>query len=446
MTDLLRRPIEEIRRVQSERLVCQVALCVRGHAYYRRRWAEAGVDVAAVGGVEDLERLPLTSKKDLMEAPEAFRLRCPDLPLHERALWEVNYTTGSTGDPTPLYVTTHDYQAYLFQARRVAEISGITDRDILANLFPLTPAAMGAFVRSAPNAYAAGAAVVGALTGAPHGEFSVHRSLDEAVRMVERHRATVLWGVTSFVRRTLMRAAELGADFTSVRMCAVTGEASTPAMREDMRKRLRTLGARGTTIFDRYGSTESGAFAQCREEGDWHNPAPEVLLHEVVDPETGRRLPDGETGALALTHINRRGTTLIRYLVGDIARIVHGPCPRCGRHGERIVPPISRTKDLMKVKGMLINPTVLLETLRSVPGIEEFQVVLAKQDPDDPFSMDEMIVRVATVRMDREAVGTQVVRAAQDAVRVRPRVEFTTADDIYDPARQAKAERLVDRR
>lgn len=446
MTDLLSRPIEEIRRVQSERLARQLALCARGHGYYRRRWAEAALEVAAIRSVEDLERLPLTSKKDLMDDPEAFRLRCPDLPLHERALWEVNYTTGSTGEPTPLYVTTHDYQAYLFQARRVAEISGITDRDLLANLFPLTPAAMGAFVRSAPNAYAAGAAVVGALTGAPHGDFRVHRSLDDAVRMVERHRATVLWGVTSFVRRTLIRAAELGADFTSVRMCAVTGEASTPAMREDMRQRLRSLGACGTTIFDRYGSTEAGAFAQCREEGDWHNPAPEVLLHEVVDSETGRRLPDGETGALALTHINRRGTTLIRYLVGDIARVVHGPCPHCGRHGERILAPISRTKDLMKVKGMLINPTVLLETLRRVPGVEEFQVVLAKQDPDDPFSMDELVVRVATTRTDREALSAHLARAAQDAVRVRPRVEFTTADDIYDPARQAKAERLVDRR
>ena len=446
MIDFLRQPLEVIRRVQDERLVRQLGLCAAGHDYYRRRWAEAGVDVGAVRGVADLEQLPLTSKKDLMADPEAFRLRCPDLPLHERALWEVNYTTGSTAEPTPLYVTTHDYEAYLFQARRVAEISGITDRDLLANLFPLTTAAMGAFVRSAPNAYAAGAAVAGALTGAPHGEFGVHRSLDDAVRMVERHRATVLWGVTSFVRRTLMRAAELGADFTSVRMCAVTGEASTAAMREDMRQRLRALGARGAVIFDRYGSTESGGFAQCREEFDWHNPAPEVLLHEIVDPDTGRRLPDGEPGALALTHLNRRGTTLIRYLVGDVARLAHDRCPHCGRNGERVVAPITRTKDLMKVKGMLINPTVLLETLRTVPGVDEFQVVLRRQDAADPFSMDELVVRVATTRADRHALATQLVTAAQTAVRVRPRVEFTTADDIYDPAKQTKAERLVDRR
>jgi phenylacetate-coenzyme A ligase PaaK-like adenylate-forming protein len=446
MTDLLRQPLVAIRRVQDEKLARQIELCARGHAYYRRRWAEAGVDASAVRTLADLERLPLTPKKDLMDDPEAFRLRCPDLPLHERALWEVNYTTGSTGDPTPLYVTTHDYHAYLFQARRVAEISGVTDRDVLANLFPLTPAAMGAFVRSEANAYAAGAAVAGALTGAPHGEFGVHRSLDDGVRMVERHRATVLWGVTSFVRRTIMRAAELGADFTSVRMCGVTGEASTPAMREDMRQRLRALGVPRPIIFDRYGSTESGGLAQCREEGDWHNPAPEVIFHEVVDPDTGRRLPDGERGALALTHINRRGTVLIRYLVGDIVSLSHEPCPHCGRTGDRVVPPIVRTKDLMKVKGMLINPALLMEAVRTVPGVDEFQVVLRKQDPSDPFSMDEMVVRVATARADLEAFATAVIGVAQRAVGVRPVVEFAGASEIYDPARQAKAERLVDRR
>lgn len=446
MSEFLRRPLAEIRRVQDALVARQVELCARGHAYYRRRWAEAGIEPTNIRGIDDLESLPLTPKKDLMADPEAFRLHCPDLPLHERALWEVNYTTGSTGEPTPIYVTTHDYQAYLLQARRVAEISGINDRDILANLFPLTQTAMGAFSRSAANAYASGAAVVGALTGAPHGDFGVHRSLDDAVRMVERHRATVLWGVTSFVRRAIIRAAELGADFTSVRMCGVTGEASSAAMREDMRSRLRALGAANPVIFDRYGSTESGGLAQCHEDGDWHNPAPEVIFHEVVDPDSGHRLPDGERGALAITHINRRGTTLVRYLVGDIVSLTHGPCPHCGRIGDRVVPPIVRTKDLLKVKGMLINPTALLEAVRAVPGVDEYQVVLARVDPADPFSMDEMIVRVASPRVDREALAQAVIDAAQGAVRVRPRVEIAAAADIYDPARDAKATRLVDRR
>jgi phenylacetate-coenzyme A ligase PaaK-like adenylate-forming protein len=301
-------------------------------------------------------------------------------------------------------------------------------------------------VRSAANAYAAGAVIFAALPGAPHGNFDVQRSLDQAVRSVALHRATILWGVPSFVRRVLLRAVELGADFRSVRMCAITGEASSPAMREEIRRCLRALDAQGTTVFDRYGSTEMGAFAQCCEDGHWHNPAPEIQYHEVVDPDTGRRLADGERGALAITHLDRRGTVLLRFLVGDVVSIERTPCPVCGRNGDRIVGPVVRTKDLVKVKGMLINPAVLLDALQSFPGVDELQVVVSRTDPADPFSMDEMVVRLATQSPDRDSLAAAVAAKAQEAVRVRPRIEFATARDIYDPGSQTKAARFVDKR
>ena len=427
---------------QDERLRNMLALCARGHDYYRRRWAEAGVDLSSIRGVADLERLPLTSKQDLMADPEAFRLRLPDLPLHERVLWEVIYTTGSTAEPTPVYNTTHDYHAYLFQSRRVAEISGIRETDVIANLFPLTPAPMGAFLRSVTNAYAAGATICAALPGSAHGSFDVHRPLDYAVRTVEVHRATVLWGVPSFLRRVLLRAKELKADFRSVRMCAISGEATAPEMREELRRCLRELQAAGTTVFDRYGSTELGAFAQCREEGDWHNPTPEIQYHEVVDPATGRRLPDGERGMLAVTHLDRRGTVLIRFVVGDTVSLTREPCPHCGRTSERVVGPVVRGGDLVKVKGMLINPGALVAALAAMQGLDEFQVVVRRQNEADPYSMDELVVRIAC--RDQQLV-RQVAARALEVTRVSATVEVLEAKEIYDPG-QPKAKRFVDRR
>ena len=446
MEDILRQPLEAIERLQSDRLRHMLDLCARGHPFYRQRWAEAGIDIASIRTVSDLERLPLTRKQDLMADPERFRLAIPELPLQERVLWEVIYTTGSTAEPTPVYNTTHDYHAYLFQSRRVAEISGIRETDVIANLFPLTAAPMGAFVRSATNAYAAGAAIFGVLPGAPHGDFAVHRTLEDAVRLIEVHRATVLWGVPSFIRRVLLRAIERSADFRAVRMCALSGESSTPAMREELRGCLRTLGAHGTTVFDRYGSTELGAFAQCCEDGDYHNPAPEIQYHEVVDPETGRRLPDGERGALAVTHLDRRGTVLIRFVVGDVVGLTRQPCAVCGRNGDRVVGPVVRTKDLVKVKGMLINPAVLLETLRGIPEVDEFQVAVCRETPTDPFSGDELVIRVAANAEDRGALAALIAAKTQDAVQVRPRVEFADAAQLYDPAKQTKAVRFVDER
>ena len=444
--ELHRQSPQAIRALQSDRLLQMLDLCARGHDFYRRQWAERGVDPGMVRSIDDLPLLPLTLKSDLMREPESFRLRVPDLPLHERALWSVVHTTGSTGSPTPVYITTHDYESNLFINRRVAEITGLHNTDVYANLFPLTQASMGGFVRVVENAYAIGASVAAALPGTPHGHFDVLGSLDDAVALVERHQATVLWGMPSYIRRVIIRAAESGADFRNVRMCALTGEATTPGSREDIRMRLRALGSVRPIMFDRYGSTESGAMAQCHEEGDWHNPAPEILFHEIVDPDTGRRLPDGERGVLAFTHLDRRGTVLLRYVVGDIVSLTHERCPHCGRNGDRIVGPAVRTKDLLKVKGMLLSPDQLQDAVGGVRGVDEFQIVVTRVDPADPFSMDEMVVRVATSRADIEMIAAELVNAAARASGVRPRVEFAAINDIYDPSRNAKIQRFVDRR
>jgi phenylacetate-CoA ligase len=446
MSEFLRQPIEAIETVQTDKLRSMLSLCARGHPFYRRRWAEAGIDIASIQNLDDLVRLPLTTKQELMADPESFRLNVPELPLHERILWDVIYTTGSTAEPTPIYNTTHDYHSYLFQSRRVAEISDLRETDVIANLFPLTAAPMGAFIRAAANAYAAGATIFGALPGSPHGVFDVHRSLDYAVHSVARHRATVLWGIPSFIRRLLVRALELGVDFRSVRMCAITGEATSPAMRDELRRCLRELSAAGTKVFNRYGSTELGAFAQCCEEGEWHNPAPEIQYHEIVDPDTGQRLPDGERGALAVTYLDRRGTVLIRFVVGDVASIVRTPCPACGRGGDRVIGPIVRAKDLIKIKGMLINPAVLLDVLQATPGVEEFQVIIQRQKADDPFSMDEMVVRTTTPSEDKAGLESAIISRTREAVRISPRVEFVPANQIYDAARQTKAVRFIDQR
>jgi hypothetical protein len=93
---------------------------------------------------------------------------------------------------------------------------------------------------------------------------------------------------------------------------------------------------------------------------------------------------------------------------------------------------------------MLINPAVLLSTLQSIPGIDEFQVVVARENQADPLSMDELVVRIAGA--DRDALAETIISRTRDAVRVRPRIEFVDAKDIYDAARQTKATRFVDTR
>jgi len=108
---------------------------------------------------------------------------------------------------------------------------------------------------------------------------------------------------------------------------------------------------------------------------------------------------------------------------------------------------VIRTKDLIKVKGMLINPAALLQRMQAIASVEEFQVVVDRSDPADPFSTDELVVRIAPRWAGKpETVAAEVAAATQAAVGVRPRVVVEERHAIYDPSREAKAVRFVDRR
>ena len=112
----------------------------------------------------------------------------------------------------------------------------------------------------------------------------------------------------------------------------------------------------------------------------------------------------------------------------------------------RVIGPVVRAKDLVKMKGMLVNPAVLLETLGSIGEISEFQVLIQKPAGGSGFAMDELVIRIAVEATDRAAIEKQVVAATAAAVGVRPLVEFASANDIYDPTRETKAVRFIDRR
>lgn len=448
LPDLLYRSPEEVGALQDRLLAETVELCYRGHPFYRRLMRTEGLEPGDLRSRADLRRLPPTSKADYLSDPEAFRLQLDDLPPSARTLWKVMYTTGTTsGSPAPIYTTSFDHYAYMYLASRRRDFINIRDTDVVANLFPLTPFPMGAYSRAPDEAAACGAGIVAAHPGRGDSPFPVHRGVDEVVRLVERHRASVLWGVASFVRRVLVRAEELEADFRAVRMAMITGEASSGGLRDDLCERMRRLGSREPVVVNRYGSTEQGAsMVECRPGTGFHSLAPDQVFHEVVDPDTGERLPDGESGMLAFSHLIRRGTVFLRYLVGDVASMTHDPCPECGRTCARITSQPVRRGDLVKVKGTLVNLRVLCERLEREPQVREYQIVLRRADPHDPLSMDELVVRAAVPPGTEQRLHPMLAEAVSQTVHVRPRVEFVAPDEIFDPDRSAKPTRVVDLR
>lgn len=450
--DILYRSKKELQTIQNQRFRHQIALCFKAHPYYQEVFSRLKLQPEDFQTLDDVQKLPVTTKSDYMKNPNAFRLTpLPEFTPYERILWDVSYTTGTTaGMPTPFFNTTHDYFAILEQLKRLCDIIGISAQDTVMNLFPLTPVPHIGFLRTRDYATVIGAPVVNALTGTPYPSYPVHRRLDEAVRMIEQHKGTVLSGIVSYVRRVVMRAEELGADFSRVRLVAALGEPCPRGMREDMRRRLVRLGAneQNLVIGNALGFTEmQGSTGECVEFGGGHNPAPDQFYFEVLHEQTYEPLPEGERGLFTVTHLDRRGTILLRYAVGDLNAISHETCPHCGRLGPRIVTNTIRTAELVKLKGTLINPDAIKEAIATVEGIEEYQIIFTKEQKDDPYSADQLLVRVAAPAAEQERVRSQLAAKVVEAAEMRPLIEFVNnMSDIFDPTKTLKSTRVVDMR
>ena len=448
LPDILRRPSAELRALQDRLLARMVEVAYDNHPFYGVLMRREGLEPRHIRTCDELVRLPPTSKTDFLADPDSFRLREDGLPPQETALQKVIYTTGTTsGRPAPVYVTTFDTLVYMFDAGRRAEFYDLGPGDLIANLFPLAPYPLGAYSRAVDEAASCGAAILYCHTGRFETPFPAHNSLDRAVELVARHRATILWGVASFVRRVLVRAEETGADLSSVRMAMITGEASSGGLRDDIRRRLVAFGCREPKVVNRYGSTEQGSsMVECQEGSGFHSLAPDHLFHEVVDPATGARLNDGEPGQLAFTHLLRRGTLFLRYLVGDHVTMSNAPCPFCSRTSPRITSQPVRTGDIVKVKGTLVNFQLVKDKLEGMAAVEEYQIVVRPADVADEFSLDELVIRVAARPEHRADLERQIRTEIGQNIQVTPVIEFVAKDVIYDPASMAKPRRVVDLR
>jgi phenylacetate-coenzyme A ligase PaaK-like adenylate-forming protein len=388
-------------------------------------------------------------------APERFRLgRTGQDPYEE--LWGLVHTTGTTtGRPAPFYDTGYDMLAYWQMLLRVCKIAKMTSADMSVSVMPVPPMSHNAFLSSRDACTVLNAPYVAAFVGTPHLEFPIHRRTDYAIHLIEKNNATVIWGLASYVRHLLNRAVELGADFSAVQLVWALGEACPREMRDDIRLSLKALGAdpKNVRINNGLGFTEMrGCFVECSELGGCHNPSPDLFVWEVIDKESGRQLPDGELGNLALTHINRRGTSLLRYLTGDEARITKERCKSCGRVGERVLPLHDsvyavRSSEWVKFKGVLLHPAPIAGALLAIAELTEFQIVLAKTVPSDPLSLDKLVIRVSEPSNNLETRG-RLLRRIREAVlaacEIRPEVEWAERSDIFDPDKSIKARRFID--
>lgn len=446
-------PYDHIKKMQSEKLKIQLQRVAEGSAYYQRLFKENNINIDDINSTDDLTFIPISTKKEYMANPEDFRLKLKNPTLYDW-LWDVTYTTGTTtGVPTPFYNTIHDYYGILLQLKRGAMITGVRPDDITINLFPLGPIPHIGFIRTRDGSMIVTGLSATPCTGMPNPEFPIHRPMSSIFGLIEKYQPDGIIGIGSFLRRVIMEAEKEGRDFSSIIGIQALGEAVPKAMREDMRKRVRNMGTKEPYPFvaNSYGFTEmQGALLECWDFSGCHNPAPEQYFFEIVDEKTEERLPDGEEGMVVITHLNRTGTVLIRYAIGDIAAITHEPCPHCGRTSERVLVVtgstyVTRRTDLIKLKGTLINPEILMDILANVPGVGEYQIIFTKKDLKDPFSPDELLLKIACLpTRKKEEIKDEIFNKVLNAMEMRPKIQFVELSEIFDISSSLKAVRIID--
>ncbi|CAN0416616.1 unnamed protein product, partial [Discosporangium mesarthrocarpum] len=234
------------------------------------------------------------------------------------------------------------------------------------------------------------------------------------------------------------------ADFSAVRYVFVTGENTPEAMRADFETRLATLGAQDVFVSISYGATEmQGGMVECTPGSGFHNPAPDQFLIEIVDPDTHLPVPPGENGLVLLSHMDRRGTVLLRYALGDISSLATGPCPHCGSETDRLVKTPARADSLFKIKGMLVNPALIEDILLADPSVSEYQIVVERENASDALSPDRLRLRIAGAPQETLA---RLADTVKSAIGVTPVVELDSAEAIYAAGDTLKTRRVIDTR
>ena len=388
--------------------------------FYRRKLLQEG-ETLSIERLDDLARLPFTTKRELVSDQEEHPLYGTNLtyPLSEYVRF--HQTSGTTGRPLKILDTRESWDWWAECWESVYEAAGVSRDDIVFLAFGFGPF-IGFW-----SAYE-GAKRIGALT-VPGGSMDSLQRL----RVMQEIGATVLVCTPSYALRLAEVAQEHGIDLRemSVRVTIHAGEpgASIPATRERIER------AWGARTYDHTGMTEMGAYGfACSEQQGVHVNEGEFIA-EILDPATGRPVQEGQVGELILTNLGRWGSPAIRYRTGDLVRHGGYNCP-CGRSFLMLPGGVlGRADDMLIVRGVNVYPSALANILHRFPEVTEYRVIVTKNGPLDEIALQVECPAALVATIQEEMRLALNLRVPSEAVELGTLPRF-----------ELKARRVVDRR
>ena len=407
--------ITETQLAQTDR---QIKRLIAADNFYGKKLKEAGID--GVRTAEEFEKLPFSQKQDLRDAYPLGLMAVP-----EEEIVRIHSSSGTTGVPVIIPYTKKDVEDWATMFARCYEYAGITKKDRIH----ITP---GYGLWTAGIGFQAGCELLGAMA-VPLGPGNT----DKQLQMMMDLESTVLCATSSYA---LLLAEEIEKRGIRDKIKLKKGVIGSERWGEKMRARIR--GELGIELYDIYGLTEiygPGIGINCQYDTGMHIWS-DYLYIEIIDPETGKNVPDGEWGEIVLTTLVKEGAPLIRYRTHDISRIIPGECP-CGSKHPRIDVIAGRSDDMMKIKGVNVFPKQIEEVLGSFPELSsEYQIHISHLEGRD------------TMRIYVETDGTVdfADMARRVAERVKSRIGFTPLVKVVElgvlPRSEKKSKRVFDER
>jgi phenylacetate-CoA ligase len=422
-------PRGDLEKWQLQYLRQTVELVYNKVAFYKKALDERGVKPSDIKSLQDITKLPFTTKQDLRDN---YPFGLVTVPMEQ--VVRLHASSGTTGKPTVGPYTAKDLDIWAETMARVYTAAGATSKDVVHNAY-------GYGLFTGGLGFHIGAERIGATVVPVSGGLSKRQ-----IMLMEDFGATVLTCTPSYALVLAETAAEMGVDIPQrmrVRVGIFGAEPWTDEMREEVQAKMNL------EAFDIYGLTEMGGpgvSIECPYHDGLHI-AEDHFLPEVVDPDTGEPVAEGKIGELVFTSLTREGQPLLRYRTRDRVTLNREKCA-CGRTMARMSKVKGRTDDMLIIRGVNVFPSSIESALLTVDGVEPHYLIIIDRPKD---RLDELEVRVEA-SPDLWKRGEYWVKQTEqriyndlnETLGITARVKVTEPHSIQRS--EGKAKRIIDRR
>lgn len=416
----------EIKQLQLERLKSTVNHCMNS-PFYKKRFEAYGLKPSDIQTLEDLKKIPFTTKEDLRST---YPFGMASVPLEQCI--RLHSSSGTTGNPTVILHTRRDIDQWAEAVARCLYMVGLRSNDVFQN-----SSGYGMFTGGLGFQY--GAEKLGMLT-VPAGAGNTKRQ----IKFITDFHTTALHAIPSYVTRLYEVMQEMGIDprrDTDLRVLLIGAEPHS----DEQRKRIEQM--LGVKAYNSFGMSEMcgpGVAFECPEQNGLHIWE-DYYIVEIVDPETLKPVPDGEIGEMVLTTINREAMPLLRYRTRDLTRILPGDCP-CGRHHLRLDRFKGRSDDMIILKGVNIFPIQIEKILMNFKELAtNYLITLFTSDNNDEMTVEVELAELFTDENEKlKSLAKEITRQLKDEILITPHVKLVQKGSL--PQSEGKAVRVKDLR